>query len=167
MLFQQTKLENDLKNMINKATYENSYLYYDSVKSSLEKGISGADAYKDAPDAIVKKVNELAKMEMHSRPEILERYNEVLANPQLSGYKFQYDILTVGKIYLFFVWAFSGRKGKKKNCIEIDGFFSQCCLEQRKRVLDEHKKEERWPPQDKHTTAVGAVANLKDGNKDG
>lgn len=102
--------------MLMKAIQDNSHLYSDAESDSNIPG----------PERIINKLNELAKMELHIRPDILERYNKVLDNPDLCGYHFYSTKLTAGKIYLFFVWAFSGKRGSKTNCIEIDKFFTEC-----------------------------------------
>ena len=136
MIFQQTKFENELKQKLIKAIMDNSHLYSRFVISNIEKGIDGANAYIGAPEQIINQIDELAKMELHTRPDLLERYIQVHNEPNLCGYNFHSSTLTVGVIYLFFVWAFSGKTGKKNNCLEIDSYFSKCLLEERKRIIE-------------------------------
>ena len=131
MLFQQHRFEKDLKFTLMKAIQDNLDLYSNSYSDGIEKKVNDVTR---GPERIIQKLNELAKMELHSRPDLLERYNKVLENPDLSGYHFDSTKLIAGKVYLFFVCAFSGKRGRKTNCIEIVKFFTECISKQFKNI---------------------------------
>lgn len=52
----------------------------------------------------------------------IDRYMGAYENPKKHGFRFANEEITVGKVYLFYVYALTNRKASKSDCIKLERY---------------------------------------------
>ena len=86
-------------------------------KLSDEEFIEG---YVDGMQRIINRLHNWAFNDLKSDPKALERYESAMENPSRNGFRFANDEMTIGKVYLFYVWGKAKKKASKTDCIKLE-----------------------------------------------
>ncbi len=129
-------MEKDAYWSIRKCIDENIYLYEEELEKLYTAHEMGKMSH--AATLVISRINELAQRELSANKTMLDRYLSALENHSLCGYKFDTPELTIGKIYLFFIWAFWNKKGNKANCMLLDEYFLSQINAKRNSFLARH-----------------------------
>lgn len=81
--------------------------------------------YVEGMHRVVEKLHESVSRKLESDAKCLTRYLDALEHPNRCGFRFQSDELTIGKVYLYYIWGKTRKKAPKSDCIKLEKYAVQ------------------------------------------
>ena len=122
-MFRKTRMQVELMNII-MSLIDERMPEYERKMSSLADTLGAFEASKVAANDMIASIESLAEKECSHDNEIHSRYLRVREKPSLTGLSFPHDNLTVGKIYIFMIWAMINRVPNKNYISAIDSHYT-------------------------------------------
>lgn len=78
------------------------------------------ECYVEGMHRVVEKLHESVSCKMKADPKSFARYMDAIEHPNRCGFRFQNNELTIGKVYLYYVWGKTRKKAPKSDCIKLE-----------------------------------------------
>lgn len=76
--------------------------------------------YVEGMHQLVQKIHESAALNLKTDPKCYARYCDAMQYPNRCGFRFQNEDVTIGKIYLSYIWGKTKRRAPKGDCIRLE-----------------------------------------------
>lgn len=81
--------------------------------------------YVEGMHRVVEKLHESVSRKLEPDAKCLARYLDAIEHPNRCGFRFQTDELTIGKVYLYYIWGKTRKKAPKSDCIKLEKYAVQ------------------------------------------
>ena len=81
--------------------------------------------YVEGMHKLVQKIHESAGSDLKSEPRCYARYLDAMQYPGRCGFRFQNEDVTIGKIYLYYIWGKTRKRAPKGDCIRLEKYAVQ------------------------------------------